>query len=321
MSFETQCPKCGSKSRFRGNAAGKRAKCSTCSHVYRVPNELRLESNAESPVSGAMRDNALLMETESKDVTQTGRSSQEYRLPPRVLPTTISAFKSIPCGCALFLLSIGCFIAAWYLWSTTVVGCIAAGFIAVLFFSLAGHVYPEFETHSTHNEPPPSRPRESSPRPRESKTHSTCNEPELHEREAVNEPPSESWPGFVYVKVSEDGRVTVNIQNLAEARLALQELRLLKKYLALTKRQIKEQQKAIRAEYTDGVRRRGSKFIGGGGIGRFIRVVQTGLRDNTRYQLAEALAPFDKQVQKIEMIQVEVDRVVIQVEAAVIQYG
>lgn len=137
----------------------------------------------------------------------------------------------------------------------------------------------------------------------------------------MNEPPSESWPGFVYVKVSEDGRVTVNIQNLAEARLALQELRLLKKYLALTKRQIKEQQKAIRAEYTDGVRRRGSKFIGGGGIGRFIRVVQTGLRDNTRYQLAEALAPFDKQVQKIEMIQVEVDRVVIQVEAAVIQYG
>ncbi len=115
-------------------------------------------------------------------------------------------------------------------------------------------------------------------------------EPEIVDEGAVDS----TEPLFTYVTISDDGHISARYCNVGEARLALKELRLLKKQLALAKRQVKQQQKATRAEHTDYVRRRGSKFIGGGGIGRFIRTVQTISRDHTRYQLANSLAPLEQ---------------------------
>ncbi len=65
------------------------------------------------------------------------------------------------------------------------------------------------------------------------------------------------------------------IRSVAEAKIAIKELKLKKKEYALAKKEISRKQKEIRAEYTEKVRQRGSKFIGGGGVGRVVRAVQT----------------------------------------------
>ena len=122
-----------------------------------------------------------------------------------------------------------------------------------------------------------------------------------------------------YVTVDRNGCIQVNVQTVAEGRIAIKELRLLKKALAVRKREVTSQQKEIRAGYTDHVRRRRSKVVGGGGIGRFIRVLQTVSRDNTRNNLAKSLEPLEGDKQKIEAASNAVDRAIVQMEEFVLR--
>ena len=96
------------------------------------------------------------------------------------------------------------------------------------------------------------------------------------------------------VTFAEHGEIRVQARNSAEAKLAIKELRAKKKQLSLSKRAITQQQREIRAAYTNLVRQRGSKFIGGGSIGRIIRGFQTFSRDAARSQLAAELAPLER---------------------------
>lgn len=121
--------------------------------------------------------------------------------------------------------------------------------------------------------------------------------------------------GTRYVSVDPSGLIQVNVQDAGEARLAIKELRVLKKALGVHKRRITDQQKAIRAQYTQKVRLRGSMFRGGRGFGRFLRLMQTAGRDADRAQLAVSLEPFERQKQKIERALNQVDSVITQLEA------
>ena len=56
---------------------------------------------------------------------------------------------------------------------------------------------------------------------------------------------------------------------------------------------ILEEQRKIRANYTDKVRRRSPMFRGGGGVGTVIRGVQTNLRAGERQVLAKQLEPLE----------------------------
>jgi len=94
-----------------------------------------------------------------------------------------------------------------------------------------------------------------------------------------------------FVTVTDDGKLYISARSVAEAKVAIKELKLKKKEYALVKREISQQQKQIRAEYTDQVRQRGSKVRGGGSIGRLVRTVQTINRDSDRRTLAQELAP------------------------------
>jgi hypothetical protein len=94
-----------------------------------------------------------------------------------------------------------------------------------------------------------------------------------------------------FVTIDADGNLHVSARSIAEAKIAIEELKLEKKEYALVKREISQKQKQIRAEYTDNVRQRGSKFRGGGGIGSFVRTVQTVSCDADRRNLAQELAP------------------------------
>ena len=75
------------------------------------------------------------------------------------------------------------------------------------------------------------------------------------------------------------------------------------------------EQKAIRAEYTDTVRRRGSKVAGGGGFGRFLRNMQTISNDSARRELANALAPLENTKQRIELAMTASENAIAQLEA------
>lgn len=65
-----------------------------------------------------------------------------------------------------------------------------------------------------------------------------------------------------FVTITDDGELRVSARSIAETKIAIKELKLKKKEYALVKRKIHQNQKQIRAEYTDRVRQRGSKFRG-----------------------------------------------------------
>lgn len=113
-------------------------------------------------------------------------------------------------------------------------------------------------------------------------------------------------------------QVRVNTNTLAEAKLAIKELKLRKKEYALQKRSVNEQMKAIRAQYTEDVRTRGSKAQRVGSLSKFFRTVQTISRDNHRAKLASDLAPYERKKQEIESMMIAIDSVIIKLEIAVI---
>jgi hypothetical protein len=117
-----------------------------------------------------------------------------------------------------------------------------------------------------------------------------------------------------YITMTPSGQIAVHARNAAEAKLAIRELRAKKKEISLTKRAIMQEQREIRAAYTNLVRRRGSKFIGGGSVGGIVRAFQTWNRDAARSQLATELAPLEQQRSRIETWIMAIDSVIIQLQ-------
>ncbi len=101
-------------------------------------------------------------------------------------------------------------------------------------------------------------------------------EPQEQDDEQPDEQPDEQGPATM----KDDGSISLSIHSLPEAKLAIKQLKLWKKELGVIKRQVAEQQRGIRSEYTDQVRQQASKFRGGGGFGQFVRAVQTANRDH-----------------------------------------
>lgn len=122
-----------------------------------------------------------------------------------------------------------------------------------------------------------------------------------------------------FVTITDDGELSVSVQSVTEAKIAIKELKLKKKEYALVKRDISQQQKQIRAEYTDKVRQRGSKFKGGGSIGRLVQTVQTINRDTDRRSLAQELAPLEQQKNAIDAILNAIDRTILQIERFIVE--
>jgi hypothetical protein len=122
-----------------------------------------------------------------------------------------------------------------------------------------------------------------------------------------------------FVNISDNGDLHVSAKSLAEAKIAIKELKLKKREYALVKREISQKQKSVRAEYTNSIRQKGSKFIGGGGLGRLVRTVQTISRDADRRTLAQELAPLEQQKNAIEGIVNSIDQAILQLERYIIK--
>lgn len=119
---------------------------------------------------------------------------------------------------------------------------------------------------------------------------------------------------FQFVTVNSLGNISVHASTAADTKLAIKELRLLRKSFSLEKRQVTAQHKAVRAQHTHDIRQRGSIFRGGGGFGRFIRSMQTASRDSARTHLARALRPLETEQQRIEHAITQIDSLIAQVE-------
>jgi hypothetical protein len=122
-----------------------------------------------------------------------------------------------------------------------------------------------------------------------------------------------------FMTIADNSDLRVSVRSVAEAKIAIKELKLKKKEYALVKREISQQQKQIRAEYTDKVRQRGSKFRGGGSIGGFVRTVQTINRDADRRTLAQELAPLEQQKNAVDAMINTIDQTILQVEKSIIE--
>lgn len=119
------------------------------------------------------------------------------------------------------------------------------------------------------------------------------------------------------IEVSPEGTISVNATSIRELKLALKQLKLEKKKLLLLKKQASEQERQIRANYTDYTRNRGSMIRGGGTIGKFIRLGQTVSRDGARRALADQLAPYEQKTREIAAMQSAIEELMIKVEIAI----
>lgn len=117
------------------------------------------------------------------------------------------------------------------------------------------------------------------------------------------------------VKIDEKkGEIEVKVDTAADAKLAIKELRLKKKELMLQKKGTMEQQREIRAAYTEKTRNRLPAVRGGGGLGKAIRGVQSANRAGARKDLAKALEPYEKQRVHLEKVMIAIDSVILQIQ-------
>ena len=117
-----------------------------------------------------------------------------------------------------------------------------------------------------------------------------------------------------FVTINSDGKLDISVQSLAEAKIAIKELKQKKKEYALRKREISQQQKTIRAEYTDKVCQRGSKVRGSSIMGRLARTLQTSKSDADRRALAQQLAPLEQQKNAVDEKINAIDQAILQIE-------
>lgn len=116
-----------------------------------------------------------------------------------------------------------------------------------------------------------------------------------------------------------DGGFKYSASSVAEAKVVLRELRLKKKEVALAKREVTAKQREVRSQYTGYVRRRGSKLIGGGGVGHFIRALQTVDRDAKRRDLAQALEPLQQEADRLDRLIAALDQALLNLEGYVLR--
>jgi hypothetical protein len=114
----------------------------------------------------------------------------------------------------------------------------------------------------------------------------------------MNEPNTSS-PSPSIVQITGSG-VTANVHSIAEAKIAIKELKLKKKEYSLLKKNLINQQKQLRAEYNHEVRTRGRIVRGIGIEGLFAQEAERTTREARKVKLANDLAPLEEKKQDID---------------------
>lgn len=129
-------------------------------------------------------------------------------------------------------------------------------------------------------------------------------------REAIGSHPDDDcvvWIGF-------DGRIFPKWQTVADARLAIKHLKLLKKEVKLKRQAICREQRSVRANHTDSNRRRGAAPRGRGiiaGVFRTIHHIDKGLAQSN---LANSIGSLEEQKDRIDRCVLQIDETIVQAE-------
>ncbi len=116
-----------------------------------------------------------------------------------------------------------------------------------------------------------------------------------------------------------EGCFEFNVRSKAECKLAIQAIRVKKTEVQLAKKENMEEQRQVRAAYTDYVRRRGSRYPGGGRLGKFVRLIQTMSRDQQRLALANELAPYENRRREFEALLMACERGICEAEGILLR--
>lgn len=123
------------------------------------------------------------------------------------------------------------------------------------------------------------------------------------------------------VTITRTGEICMIVKSVIDAKAAIKELKLKKREYALIKKEIIQQQKLIRAEYTDQVRRQGSKIRGGGQLGSLVRSIQTYNRNSNRRALADRLAPLEQQKNVVETVIHAIEQEILHLERYILEHS
>lgn len=96
-----------------------------------------------------------------------------------------------------------------------------------------------------------------------------------------------------FVNISENGNVSLDVKNSAEAQIALKEIALIKKEISVHKRDIDEKIRQMRADHASKIQQQGSKFRGGGWFGKIFRTYQTVERESQKHNLLLSIEPLE----------------------------
>jgi hypothetical protein len=127
-----------------------------------------------------------------------------------------------------------------------------------------------------------------------------------------------SGTNFIYLNGT---MLTVLAGSVPEKKLAMKEIKFKKKEMALQKRSITDQQKIIRATYTQNTRFRRSTGPGGGQLGQAFRTIERNARDRERAHLARGLAPLEEQKQRLDAMILALDNLALQLEQQILSSG
>jgi hypothetical protein len=115
------------------------------------------------------------------------------------------------------------------------------------------------------------------------------------------------------LEIKDDGTINFSTNTTTGAKQGLAEMKLCKKAVQLQKKNLAIKAKQVRQSYTQYTRRRGHMFRGGRTVGSIIRIFQAADRDGHARQLANAMAPLDREMNRLDRIILNLDNLMTQV--------
>lgn len=128
----------------------------------------------------------------------------------------------------------------------------------------------------------------------------------------------QDWQGNV-VLFTDDGQIAYKVNSVAEAKLAIKQLRLRKKAVGLEKREVTQAITAINTERRQQTANQGSMMRGGGNLGKFTRSMQAISRDADKRNHAARLQPYQQEKARLDNYTLTVDRLIAELETYILR--
>ena len=140
----------------------------------------------------------------------------------------------------------------------------------------------------------------------------------LEAEQAQKEAEQAYWAEIVedygFVQFERSGGVQLNINNAAESKLAIKQLRLKKKELATEKREAASEIAGVRAEYRTKAAGRVYMGRGGGKSGALVRGAVRAKRRGERMAVEESVVPLEEVKRNLDARMNAIDRAIMQIE-------